>query len=286
MAANQTIDFKDKLRIKVWLDAALEMEKEKYKKCPVKANRLSVHITAQRWGYVVAGYFLIEESFKALLHFRGKKKVPRTHSLSTLFDRLDEDDKAILREYYDDYKGTIGEKQAECLDDFLVNLDGDENERGDHVGSFDWRYFLIEEKRSREMPLVSVDYLHEIVYGCTRIIEYAHKGEFEPSQYTRTWRMRRERKGKRKYSAWLTVRRNSPGWYDLGDRLEILWGPDYRGRYDLYLSRGKERKYLFSEIPDDSALPVVDKRKEIETFDVEQGFRSIGVTFTSRPSTN
>ena len=70
------------------------------------------------------------------------------------------------------------------LDDFLANLDGDKNKRGDHVGSFDWRYFLIQEKQSQKMPFVSVDYLHEIVFGCIQIIEYANSGRFEPSQHT------------------------------------------------------------------------------------------------------
>ena len=51
---------------------------------------------------------------------------------------------------------------------------------------------------------------------------------------------------------------------DLGDRLEILWGPDYRGRYDLCLFEDKGRKDYFSEIPDGFELPVVDKRKEVE----------------------
>ena len=171
------------------------------------------------------------------------------------------------------------------LDDFLLNLDGDKNKRGeDNIGSFDWRYFLIEEKRSQKMPLVSVDYLHEIVFGCARIFEYANNDRFEPSRYTHTWRMRCERN--KKYNDWLTVRMNSDGWDVLGDRLEILWGPDYRGRYDLYLFRGKGLNDYFSEIPDDFALPVFDKRKEIEDFDAEEGYRSIGVTRTSRPSTN
>ena len=279
MAANQPIDFKGPLWIIAWLDTALKKEKEKYEKCPVVSDFVPGHEVAQGWGYVVCGYFLVEEAFKALLYVRGKK-VPKRHSLSALFNLFDKNDRTILCEYYDDYKETVGGKIGafpfESLDAFLVNLDGDENERGDHIGSFDWRYFLIEEKQSLKMPLVSVDYLHEIVFGCTRIIEYAHAGVSEPSQYTRTWRMRRERK--RKYRDWLTVRMNSDGWDDLGDRLEILWGPDYRGRYDLYLFRGKGGKAFFSEIPDGFALPVVDKTKEIEAFDVEQGFRSIGVT--------
>ncbi len=287
MAANQTTDFKDPLWITKWLDTALKKEKEKYEKCPVMPDLVPGLETAQGWGYVTAGYFLVEESFKALLYVRGKT-VPKIHSLSTLFNLFDQNDKTILCEYYVDYQATIGGNKGvfpfKSLDDFLVNLDGDKNRRGDHIGSSDWRYFLIEEKRSQKMPLVSVDYLHEIVFGCIQIVKYANNCRFKPSRYTRTWRMRRKRK--RKYTDWLTVRMNSDGWDDLGDRLEILWGPDYRGRYDLYLFRGKGRKDCFSEIPDDFALPVVDKRKEIETFDVEQGYRSIGVTRTSRPSTN
>ena len=288
MAGNRTTDFKNPLWITTWLDAALKKEKEKYEKCPVIPDMVPEYIDAQAWGYVIAGYFLVEESFKALLHVHGKE-VPKRHSLSTLFDSMEQNDKTILREYYDDYKATIGGNlgmfRFKSIDDFLVNLDGDKNERGDHIGSFDWRYFLIEEKRSQEMPFVSVDYLHEIVFGCVRIIESANNGQFDPSRYTRTWWMRRERM--RKYDDWLIVRMNSDGWNDLGDRLEILWGPDYRGRYDLCLFRGMgQGNHLFSKIPDDFELPVVGKRLEIETFDAEQGYRSIGVTFPSRPSTN
>ena len=237
MAAKQIIDFKDPLWITAWLDTALEKEKEKYNKCPIVQDVVSGHEAAQGWGYVVVGYFLVEESFKALLYVRGKEKVPTEHSLSTLFSLFDNGDKLVLREYYDDYQaaigGTVGAFPIKSLDDFLANLDGDKNIRGDHIGSFDWRYFLIEEKRSKVMPMVSVDYLHEIVFGCTRIIECAIDGSKKPSHYTLSFRMRWKRK--KKYNDWLFVRMNSDGWDDLGDRLEILWGPDYLGRYDLYV---------------------------------------------------
>ena len=287
MAANQTINFKDPLLITTWLDAALKKEKEKYEKCPVMPDLVPDYVTAQGWGYVVAGYFLVEGSFKALLHVRGKK-VPKRHSLSPLFNLFDQDDKTIIREYYADYQATIDKNRRafpfKSLDDFLANLDGGKNGRGDHIGSFDWRYFLIEEKRSQKMPLVSLDYLHEIVFGCIQVIKYANNSRFEPSRYTHSWRMRRERE--KKYRDWLIVRRNSEGWDGFGDRLEILWGPDYRGRYDLCLFRGERQRGCFSEIPDDAALPVVDKRKEIEDFDAEEGYRSIGMTHTSPLSTN
>ena len=84
-----------------------------------------------------------------------------------------------------------------------------------------------------------------------------------------------------KYSQWLTVRRNSHGWDELGDRLEILWGPDPFGCYDLCLFQGKEVKFYFSDNPHQFALPVVDKTEEIKNFNVEEGFRSIGITRVS-----
>ena len=244
MATNQTIDFKDALWITAWLDTALEKEKEKYEKCPVKSDLLPGHEAAQAWGYVVAGYFLVEESFKVLLYLRGKK-VPPKHSLTMLFNLFEPGDKKILREYYADYRATIGGYGSKfpfgTLDEFLVNLDGDPNKKGDdHIGSFDWRYFLIEEKRSAKMPMVSVEFLHEIAYGCTRMVEYAHNGNFEPSKYTHSWRMRWKRGRKR--SDWLRVRMNSDGWDELPDRLEILWGLTTRVVTTFFSSRERGRK--------------------------------------------
>ncbi len=55
------------------------------------------HVNAQEWGYVVAGYFLIESAVKAILLVR-ELDVPKTHSLSGLFKRLKDPDKGILRE--------------------------------------------------------------------------------------------------------------------------------------------------------------------------------------------
>ena len=287
VTTNQTIGYKEPLSILAWLEAALEKEKEKYKKVPVKPDLVPGHESAQGWGYVVAAYSLIEMSFKALLHVRGKP-VPKKHSLSPMFISLDDHDKKTLREYYADYRatmgGNIGTFPFETLDDFLKNLDGEQNNHGDYIGSFDWRYFPIEETQSRNMPLVSVDYLHEIVFGCIRIIEYVINGRFEPSQYTHSRRMRSKRQ--MKYSQWLTVRRNSDGWDELGDRLEILWGPDPLGRYDMCLFQGKKAKYCFSDNLEYFALPIVDKIKEIEDFDVEKEFRKIGITRGPRPCNN
>ena len=252
--------FKDPLYMTAWLEVALKKEREKYEKCPIMPDMAPGYDEAQAWGYIVTGYFLAEQSFKALLYLRGKE-APKMHPLSALFVSFDDNDKEVLREFYADYRATIGGNrgkfQFESLDDFLVNLDGD---AGSNQGSLAWRYYLIEEVP--EMPFVSVDYMHEVVFGCNRIVKYARNGRYEPVRYTHSWRLRWNRK--RKYDAWLRDRLNSAGWDDLGDRLEILWGPDYRGRHDLlhYIDTGQTAS--FTAIPDDIGVPVVDMREEIE----------------------
>ena len=279
MAANRTAAFKDPLWSTAWLEAALKKEQEKYNSCPVMPDMVPGYVDAQAWGYVVLGYFLVEESFKALLNIRGKE-VPATHSLSNLYKLLGRRDRKILREFYSDYRASIGGYRSrfrfKSLYGFLRNLDGGENERGHHVGSFDWRYYLIEEIRSQKMPFVSVDYLHEIAFGCIQITRFARNGRFDPSKSTHSWRLRHDRM--MKYMDWLTVRMNTDGWGDLGDRVEILWGPDHRGRYNLFRVEGDAMNFPLSETPEELGLPVIDKRLEIDAFDAEDGFRSIGVT--------
>ena len=209
--ANQPINFKDPLWITVWLETALKKEQEKYKKCPVMPDLIPDYTAAEAWGYVVAGYFLVEESFKALLYLCGKQ-VPTKHSLTILLNLFEAGDKGSLREFYTDYRETIGGGASlfpfKTLDDFLANLDGDPNKRGDdYIGSFDWRYFLIEKRQSEKMPRVSVEFLHEVAYGCICIVKHALKCKFEPSRHTYSWRMYHERQ--KKYSDWIDDRMNS-----------------------------------------------------------------------------
>ena len=259
------------------LETALESEKEKYQQCPVLPDKAPGYQEARAWGYVVAGYFLLEESFKALLFLRGctEEKIPNKHSLTMLFCLLKPDDQDILREYYSDYRATIGGYRSylpfETIDDFLTNLDGDLNQRGnDRVGSFDWRYFLIEEAKSRKGPFISIHYLHEVVYGCLSIIKFIHRGDqaVNPRLDTHSWRMYWSRQ--EKYRAWLTVRMNSDSWSELADRWEVLWGPDYRGRYDLYLVEGRNGWHNFSKWPENSTVPIFDRRQELEDYEVEE----------------
>ncbi len=73
---------------------------------------------------------------------------------------------------------------------------------------------------------------------------------------------------------------NLPGWGEECDRLEILWGPDYGGRYDYLVFEDSRIRSFFARLPDSEKveLAMLDKRSELESFDPEEGFRSIGVT--------
>ncbi len=61
------------------------------------------------------------------------------------------------------------------LGDFLMELDGPKH-RGRRVGSFDWRYYLIENPRSETLPYVSIEFLHEVVFGVLCVAEDAVGG--------------------------------------------------------------------------------------------------------------
>ena len=96
MTTDKTIAYREPLQITAWLETALEKEQEKYRKCPVNPDLVPDHESAQGWGYVIAGYSLLEQSFKALLHVQGKM-APPIHSLLPLFSLLDGHDREILR---------------------------------------------------------------------------------------------------------------------------------------------------------------------------------------------
>ena len=261
------IDFKDPLWITVWLDTALKKEQEKFERCPVLPDAVPGHDSAQGWGFVVAGYFLVEESFKALAHVRGKT-VPTKHSLTMLFGLLDDPDQDVLRDYYLDFRATIGGNLAQfpfaTLDEFRTNLDGDPKPQGDdYLGSFDWRYFLIENERSQQMPTVSVEYLHEAAYGAIVILERARGGADDPRDCTRSFRLRWSRE--RAAMNWLEARMNAGGEWNPGHKIEKLWGPDYKGRFDYFLFQGAGQMiYGFGPIPEHLGLLVIDMRAEVD----------------------
>ena len=277
--------YKNQLHVWAGLETALKKEWEKFRKCPVLPDMVPEHEMAQAWGYVVAGYFLIEQGLKAVRNMRGHTP-PKTHSLSVLFAEMPEEDKEVLETYYDDFVQVFTATRSfpiSTLDEFLVNLDGARNSRGQHVGSFDWRYFLTEEGSGGSMPLVSINVMHEIAYGCVRIVATFGKQKRNPLLGTYSWRLRSIRS--KKYHDWLMVRMNSAGWNEEGARIEQLWGPDYQDRYDYLVFNDGETRFYFAALPErkSTSLPLVDKRAEIAAFDVEEGLRSIGVT-VDRPA--
>ena len=276
----EKISYKKTLHIYAWLKTALKKEWQKLKATPVTPDMIPGHELAQAWGYVVAGYCLIEQGLKGILHVRGIEP-PRTHALSVLFEALRAEDQEVLRQYYNDFRGTFPGMTSfplATLDEFLVNLDGSQNSRGRYVGSFDWRYFLTEMGSEASIPRVSINAMHEIVYGCIQLLRSIDRGEDDPSGSTYSWRLQMERS--KRYRDWLTVRMNSPGWGQEGDRLEILWGPGYDNRYDYLVFEGGQIRSFFARLPneEETDLSVLDKRGEVAAFDVDEGYRSIGFT--------
>lgn len=273
------ITYKEPLCVGAWLETALRKEWQKYAAIPVRPDMVPGCELAQAWGYVVAGYSLIEQSLKAVLYVRGSEP-PKTHAMSVLFAELSAEDQDVLRAYYDDFRHTFPGMSAfplATLDEFLVNLDGTKNGRGQYIGSFDWRYFLTEEGSGASMPRVSVNAMHEIVYGCVRLVISIERGDHNAGRATYSWRLRDKRSND--YWDWLMVRMNSPGWGQKGDRIEILWGPDYRDRYDYLVFEGDQIRSFFAGLPnvEEVELATIDKRGELKSFDPEEGFRSIGV---------
>ncbi len=281
----EKITYKKPLYIRVWLETALKKEWLKFAATPVMPDMAPGYEEAQAWGYVVAGYFLIEQGLKAVLHMRGIQSA-KTHALSVLFFELPAEDQDMLRIYYDDFRHTFPGMSLfpfSTLDEFLVNLDGTRNSRGQRAGSFDWRYFLTEEGSGASMPLVSINVMHEIVYGCVQLVSSTDKGDQKADRATYSWRLRWERS--RLQQDWLTVRMNSPEWGKEGDRLEILSGPAYGDRYDYLVFKDGQIRSFFAPLPrtEEAGLTVLDKRVEMESFDPKEGFRSIGVT-VSKPT--
>ncbi|MCY4151466.1 MAG: hypothetical protein OXE94_04430 [Aestuariivita sp.] len=261
---NQKINFQDPFSILSWLEIALKTEREKYEACPVIPDLVPKYVNAQGWGYVVTSYFLIELALKAVL-FAGKATIVRkTHSLCTLFNDLEDCEQKVLCEYYNDYRATTSETHRNfpynSINDFLQNLDGDTAR-----GSFDWRYTLIEECHGDELPAISIEYMHEIVFGCVKILEAHECNEYvNPILFTYSWRLHEKRE--QQHADWQDSRMTSDGYADLGDRLEILWGPDHLERYDLHLFKGKGMKRQFSKLPANPTVPIVDKKMEVENF--------------------
>ncbi|MCY4258704.1 MAG: hypothetical protein OXC91_00380, partial [Rhodobacteraceae bacterium] len=221
----QEINFKDTSDTLHSLETALRLEKVKLQKCPVIPDLVPDHVSAQGWGYVLTAYFLVESALKALAFAHGSG-VRKIHSLSALFENLDRSDQNVLREYYTDYRATapktLGSSPYDSVDDFLRNLDGGGDGGRNEASSTAWRYFLIEEPRSHDgvMPTVSVEYMHEIVYGCIALLTI-HEADSptDPSFYTHSRRLHEQRA--HGHADWQDRQLTLDGYAECGDRLEI-----------------------------------------------------------------
>ncbi len=264
------------------LETALKMERKKYAATPITPDLIPEYEVAQGWGYVVAGYFLIEQGFKAILYARGVQ--PRkTHAQSVLFAELPGGDRDVLCAYYDDFRHSFPSMSSfpfSTLNEFLANLDGPQESS---KGSLVWRYFPIEGEILSPMPIVGIDVMHELVHGCVCLIRAIVRNEDTESALRHTYSWRCQRKRWKRQRDWLTVRMNSPEWGKEGDRLEILSGPAYGERYDYLVFEGKRFRHFFAPLPDAEkvGLPILDKRDELESFDPVKGFQSIGVVMNS-----
>ena len=275
--------YKEPLYVWHWLNTALKKEWEKHAAAPVTPDAAPGHELAQAWGYVIAGYFLIEQSLKAVLHMRGIQP-QKTHALSILFAKIPAEDQDVLRAYYEDFRHTFPGMTSfplATLDEYLANLDGATSNHGSYLGSFDWRYFPTEKGSGTSMPLVSINVMHEIVYGCVQLLRPIDEGDEKAGKATYSWRLRWKRS--RLQRNWLRVRMNSPEWGKEGDRLEILSGPAYGDRYDYLVFEGDRMQSFFAPLPDaeGGGLPIWDMRDELASFDPEEGFQSISATVSS-----
>ena len=195
MTSHKKVPTKDELKRAItYLEAALDMEKKKYVKVPVIPSNPPRHTDSLAWGYVVVGYFLVEEAFKFLKIARGET-YRGIHNLSCLFSELDPADQNVLHEYYRDFRCACecakNFPKAKILD-FLNELDAG---RKDDKGSLAWRYSLIEESKGISLPLVSVEFLHEIIYGAIKVARHIiNPSTPSPARFTYSQRKDSERR--------------------------------------------------------------------------------------------
>ena len=124
-----------------------------------------------------------------------------------------------------------------------MNLDGARSSRGHYIGSFDWRYFLTEEGSGASMPRVSINVMHEIVYGCVWLVRSIDKETIGRGCHLQLATPIEKIES-------LPRLANGPdeltGVGQEGDRLEILWGPDYGDRYDYLVFEGDRIRSFFA----------------------------------------
>ena len=296
-------EYKDTMYAKHWLRTALQSEKEKYAAVPVKADLVPNHMYSQAWGYVFVAYRLIEMGFKLIWATNGGDGIFRGHGLAEVWSKLSElDQKALSLHYADSCQYGRGYPFGyDSLNAFLENLDNGS------VGWPAWGYFPIENFKKQDaawvdnrLPQVDIGTMHDIVRSCLWWMEAKRKG-YSLLYGSRSWSEHRRRwHPGGKLWAWMTVQMNrplvDPIWHDLdqvvitessglegfakGDRVEILWGPDYAGRHDYLICQGEGIKGPgFGSLPEETPdLPHRDRRDELADFDPKEGLRDSGMS--------
>ena len=172
------------------LERALKVEKAKWAGCPLHPNSPTMFVGIHEWGWIVAGYHLIEIALTGIAIARtGKRK--RTHKLVTLYNEIPNEDQNILSGFYDDYRATaesIRGRGSERLEEFLENLDGPCGGNG----SVAWRFLVMEKRERQEVPIVNIDLMHEVTYGCIQLMQLGTDGREEALQQIFSERMEEE----------------------------------------------------------------------------------------------
>ena len=234
----------------------------KYASNPIQYD-IEEYNCAQAWGSIVAGYFLLEQSLKALLHLCNCQ-IGRTHVLYSLFELLPDKQKNILRFHYSDFVKAfpgLGRNTLDEIDGFFQNLDGDQSK-----GSFDWRYFLIEEQSSSKLPFIEMGLIYENVYSICRALEVYGNADDMHEEYTYSTYLACARR--RVFLRWYEQREYSPDWAGTGDRIEIFWGPDYAARYSYVKINGDQLNSYFDILSEDleNKFSICDVRAKFMSF--------------------
>lgn len=248
-------------------------------------------MNAQSWGYIFTGYRLLECALKFLILVRKENANPHGHLLKNLYgnDAINGEDRDVLESYYVDYcRGKIGGFPFGffSLEDFLDNLD---------KGYSDWAYFLIENSKEGVSPRLSIDVLHEVIRGCLSLSGRSGPGKEFGGHPTYSWKLYRNRWAREGLlRTWLMVRLElrdhafvfdgtdvegisvsgnyGDSGYHVGNRVEVLMGPDHALRYDFAVYLNGEVFSEFDFYPRTvGGMPVRDLRKNVESFDFKAG---------------
>ena len=274
-SSSKKMDYRDMMLVSN-LGRALSVEEKKYEESLSWTRDMILDSEmAANWGSIVAGYNLVEIGLKLVIRAREDSH-KNIHKVERLFSTLCEEDKRVLRLYYDDFlqeTDYLKDFPFRGLDDYLSNLD---HNRAGSVGSVAWRYFLLEGNDLQMMSTVCVELMFELVRGCLDLLDSIGRGGLS-GRFTISWR-KHHWEQRNFYNDWLMVRINLPNQEPYKHHIELLWGPDYRDRYSYFVFDEAGTRRFFGRLPEDTkGLPVVDKREDVKLFDREAGLRSIGV---------